>query len=242
MIQRLKAEKVLQKIIRQYDQGVQKEILFWNIVREFHLDVKKGIQEQIEVVLERSLTSSEKDKINTLSFLQHHGLVNTRGFFLRVMILLLIGFAGIQLFVNLPLSQSTHPATSFPASPTVTLLYSTKTPIILTDTPRPFLPLIIGAWHDDSSDCYSENNDKWVLITGVEISGGIPPYYFRFEQLGHVLAEAQIFPVNNLVEFDPPILVNKGAYAIVKVMSATQTGEPSWSSGIYYSSNPNCDK
>jgi hypothetical protein len=112
--------------------------------------------------------------------------------------------------------------------------------------PNPTLPvqITISKWHDDSSNCYSENNDKWVLVTGVEISGGVPPYRFTFKQFGNTLphGEVVVSPDEGAVKFDPPILVSKGEDVLVTIRSSTSDGEPGWDSGLFYKLHPTCDR
>ncbi len=123
-----------------------------------------------------------------------------------------------------------------------------SSPIPPTDSTPPTLPpalpdpLTPSTWHDDSSDCSSEKHDQWVWVSGLDIYGGIPPYKIKFEQFNKPLTEVLVSPDGGRVNFDPPILVNKGSYVQVTITSNTTNGEPSWNSGIFYLLNPICEK
>lgn len=150
MLQRAKAEKIFQKIMQQYDYGNQKDVLYLNLVHGLDLDTQKDIPDQLETLLERRLTSTEREKVNNLNFVRHHGtkgkgglyflamrlflLKRTGWLFFRVLLGLAIGFSGYLLVRSLSNISALHPGfnTATPLNnPSLTHTFEpSKTPIL----------------------------------------------------------------------------------------------------------------
>jgi len=106
----------------------------------------------------------------------------------------------------------------------------------------------VGSWISDYIQCDKDRTHYSVKIYGVEIAYGYPPYEFTFWQLENISTRIQVFPIqalttstpspnNNsleLVIFDEPVVINKGAYAHVVIVFDSVNGRSTWIDDLYY--------
>lgn len=154
---------------------------------------------------------------------------------------------------NLPqISASTTPDNSLVPSQTPVILSPTAlkpsdTPIgISSPTIHPIqgfsgvnLPagFRVGPWDDNFDIC--QNDTTSVVINGVEISGGFPPYEFSFRQYetGLNIFFKTRFPLeSDYVQFDEPVVLKKGAYVHVEIRFEGINGVSFWADDLYYPS------
>ena len=128
-----------------------------------------------------------------------------------------------------PTPTSPPPTSTFtPAPPVTSTVYVPVTGPIGTNLPPGFM---VGPWHDDIPVCDRFDRKRPVNITGVTISGGIPPYeivftYFDTNQIiGRITATAE-----GRTDFEPPIVVRRGEYLHVTMIF----GSSKWEDDLKY--------
>ncbi len=148
MLQRASAEEKFQKIMQQYDDGHQKVVLYENLVHNLKLDAQKDIHNQLETLLGRKLTSSEREKVENLNFVRHHGTKKKgRLYYLAVLLLKRTSWLNFRVMLGLSTAAlvmfsiwrassiaSLPPAPSPSASSLTPAIQSSETPIIVTAT------------------------------------------------------------------------------------------------------------
>lgn len=137
-----------------------------------------------------------------------------------------------------PESNMTTPSINIIPTDTPTRIYSF--PIIGTsgvNLPKNFM---VGPWYDNS--CQNPE-DQFVLIYGVEIYGGTPPYILSFWQNGEEIFNFTSTPdleQGKRLPFPTPIRVQKGKYVQVIISFSTETGDAKWMDDLLYPINTVC--
>jgi MinD-like ATPase involved in chromosome partitioning or flagellar assembly len=97
----------------------------------------------------------------------------------------------------------------------------------------------VGPWSDDSSNCGSDRLANTVRITGVVISGAIPPYTIIFRQHDKEIAR-RVSPIFGKVEFIDPIVVDRGSLVHVTISFKKVDKEVVWRKALYYQIELKC--
>jgi len=170
---------------------------------------------------------------NENSSIQIYPLWRALGFVVLIILLILLIFilkqCSIPQIINISptgsMTPSATPTIRPSATPTITLS-PTLTPEpsrILTYTP--YIPVTgpestnipddftVGPWHDDTIVCDRFNRYKPINITGVDISGGTPPYEIVFSQFNNDNIIARIIATTEgKVEFKKSIVLKREEY------------------------------